>query len=436
MSGHFASLRRYLPALLTGQLANRTQPLEDPEADSFQAIVMFADISGFTALTETMTRDNPEGADALVEILDDYLGRLIDIIILWGGDIVKFAGDAVFALWRLPENETMADMTYRTTRCALAIQAALHQFEVAPGVRLSLKISLGAGKLQSLLLGGTFDRWELLMMGHPMVQVGIGGNRARPGEVVISPQASKLLFEHGIGRRGEEAGRLLLKRSYRTPARFVPAVPVVLPEAETLLLNLIPRAILTLVNDRTGVTSGLHQITVIFLNVRDMSYDTPLDEMQRIMTVMQNCLYRYHGSINRFGVDDKGAVLLAGFGLPPFQGTDDPEKAVLAALDLHRELARIGHDCSIGITTGKVFCGPVGNSRRSEYTVHGAKVNLAARLMMAAETILCDAATYMMATTLPFDQVPPLQVKGRADPVEVYRPIDRRKADRPLEPVV
>ena len=111
MSGHFASLRRYLPALLTGQLANRTQPLEDPEADSFQAIVMFADISGFTALTETMTRDNPEGADALVEILDDYLGRLIDIIILWGGDIVKFAGDAVFALWRLPENETMADMT-------------------------------------------------------------------------------------------------------------------------------------------------------------------------------------------------------------------------------------------------------------------------------------------------------------------------------------
>lgn len=423
MSGHFTSLRRYLPLLLTGRMAERTTPLENPERETFPATVLFADISGFTALTEKMTRNNPEGSDALIDILDNYLGRLIDIIIEWGGDIVKFAGDAVFAVWKVPEHETLADMTYRASRCAMDIQDHLHQFEVAPGVRLSLKISLGAGEIHSLLLGGTFDRWELVLMGHPMVQVGLGGNRSGPGEVVISPQAWKILQQHGVGHANGN-GRFKLKKSYRTPARFMPQPPKVVQEAEAVLLNLIPRAILTLVNDRTGVASGLHRITVIFLNVRDLNFNTPLDEMQQIMAVMQSCLYRYHGSINRFGVDDKGAVLLAGFGLPPFQGTDDPEQAVMAALDLHRELSKLGRKCTIGITTGKVFCGPVGNERRSEYTVHGAKVNLAARLMMAAETILCDAATYITATNLPFDFMPPLVVKGRKDPVEVFRPVE------------
>lgn len=51
-------------------------------------------------------------------------------------------------------------------------------------------------------------------------------------------------------------------------------------------------------------------------------------------------------------------------------------------------------------------------------------MNLAARLMMAAETILCDAATYITASNLPFDFMPPLTVKGRTDPVEVFRPVE------------
>ncbi len=423
MAGTFTSLKRYVPDFLADRMRDRTEPLREPEMHDFPAAVLFADISGFTALTEKLTRNNPEGADQLVGILDRYLGRAIDIISDWGGDIFKFAGDALFAVWKVEAHENLAEQTLLAVRCALTVQKTLHKFEPAPGVYLSIKMSMSAGQIRALLVGGTFDRWEPVIMGEPMNQVGKGEKSAHPGEIVIGPRAWKLLRNAGFGFVNG-SGKFRIPTFAPTPPPLPPTeTRPVSAAGEKILLNLIPRAILAQVNEEAHVSSGLHHISVIFMNIRGLSPDTPLAEMQALMSLMQNCMYRYHGSINRFGVDDKGAVLLAGFGLPPFRSSDDPERAVQAALDLRAALKKAGRETSIGITTGKVFCGPVGNARRSEYTVHGSRVNLAARLMQAAETILCDAATYITATSLQFEILPVLHVKGRDEPVEVFRPI-------------
>ena len=56
--------------------------------------ILFADISGFTPLTERMANRGRSGAEDLTRILNDYFGRLIGIIQAHGGDVTKFAGDA------------------------------------------------------------------------------------------------------------------------------------------------------------------------------------------------------------------------------------------------------------------------------------------------------------------------------------------------------
>jgi class 3 adenylate cyclase len=150
------------------------------------------------------------------------------------------------------------------------------------------------------------------------------------------------------------------------------------------------------------------------------------------MRTVQDGLYRHEGAINRFGIEEKGTVILAAFGLPPLDHPDDAIRALLSARDIVTELGEIGHKAVIGIATGFVFVGPMGNEIRSEYTMHGNVVNLAARLMQASDSIYCDQATYekVLALTggdpvaahgLRFEALAPMKVKGHDKPVNAYR---------------
>ena len=82
-------------------------------------------------------------------------------------------------------------------------------------------------------------------------------------------------------------------------------------------------------------------------------------------------------------MDDKGAGVMAAFGLPPSHD-NDPERAVLASMDFCRKIdegAFEGAQAAVGFTTSYCFCGLVGGDSRCEYTIHGPDVNLAARFM-------------------------------------------------------
>ena len=60
---------------------------------------MLADISGFTRLSEQLSGIGPKGADLLSTTLSKFYGLLIEKIQSQGGDVQKFAGDALIVLW-------------------------------------------------------------------------------------------------------------------------------------------------------------------------------------------------------------------------------------------------------------------------------------------------------------------------------------------------
>ena len=162
--------------------------------------------------------------------------------------------------------------------------------------------------------------------------------------------------------------------------------------------------------------------------------------MQAIVKLIQGSIVEQGGDFMRFSVDDKGAVVLGVFGLPPSH-ENDPERGTLAAIDLCKRLSEeddfIGIRASVGITTGYAFTGLVGGSSRSEYTTHGPLVNLAARLMVASDSgPLVDEETkeacMRTSSLIEFDTKPPITVKGKAEPVPVFVPFrrGRQKARR------
>jgi predicted ATPase/class 3 adenylate cyclase len=425
MSSYLESLASFVPQLILRRANQDPKGITAATVVRFPAAVLFADISGFTALTERLASRGAAGAEDLTVLLNRYFGQMIDLIGEHGGDVVKFAGDALVALWPSPDEAGVADRVERVARCSLAMQGRLHDYEVAEGLRLSMKLAIGAGEVLSEHLGGVFDRWELLIAGQPLAQVGVANGRAEPGDIVVSAEAWPLIADRANGVALDN-GAVRLSSLERTLAVEPPTALALRPEIAPGIRSFVPVAIRGRLDaGHTDWLGELRRISLMFVNLPDFNVDAPLVAAQAAMRALQTALYRFEGSINKISVDDKGASLIAVLGLPPLSHEDDPERALRAAVAMQEGLTEIGFGSSVGICTGLAFCGAVGNARRREYTVMGDVVNLAARLMQAARgDILCDKATAAAAGhRVRLEELPAIKVKGKALPVEVWRPV-------------
>src|SRR5262249_18460010 len=139
-------------------------------------------------------------------------------------------------------------------------------------------------------------------------------------------------------------------------------------------------------------------------------------------------IYRREGVVNVLAGDG----LMALFGAPVAR-EDSPECAVKAALAIRDALEPLGArlqaqrgvslQVRIGINTGPVVVGPVGNDRKMDYTAIGDTTNLASRLQVLAPPggILISESTYRLVRGFfAVEPVGPLGVRGKADPVSAY----------------
>lgn len=150
-----------------------------------------------------------------------------------------------------------------------------------------------------------------------------------------------------------------------------------------------------------------------------------LEDLQRCMEITSLTLTENGGQIRQFIHDDKGTVCIGTIGLRGSTTEDNSAAAVEAARSIIAQLQAIGLDASIGIASGKAFCGLVGSSVRHEYAVMGPSVNLSARLMGAAEmgTILCDEKTRESDRRHRYLAKSAINAKGFIKPVSIFKPL-------------
>jgi len=189
--------------------------------------------------------------------------------------------------------------------------------------------------------------------------------------------------------------------------------------------------------DRAGVSKWTMEgerklVTVMFADLSGFTAVAEAMDPEAVRDLMNGCferlvpvVKRYEGTVDKFIGDE----IMALFGAPVAH-ENDPERALRAALEMMDALAEFNAergtdlDVHFGINTGLVIAGGLGTRERQEYSVMGDAVNLAARLEDASERgeILVGPDTYRLTVPLfEFEPLEPIRVKGKAEPVSVYR---------------
>jgi ABC-type oligopeptide transport system substrate-binding subunit/class 3 adenylate cyclase len=201
---------------------------------------------------------------------------------------------------------------------------------------------------------------------------------------------------------------------------------------------LIPKAFAERLLATRGQTQAERRtVTILFSDVKGSTAMAEALDPEDVMEIMDGAfnvliepIYGYEGTLARL----MGDAILAFFGAP-IAHEDDPERACRAALQivegarayaerLEQERGIEGFNVRVGIHTGLVVVGQVGSDLRVEYTAMGDAINLAARLESAAEpgTILVTEDTHrLVAPLFETDQLGTVAVKGKVEPVPVYR---------------
>jgi class 3 adenylate cyclase/tetratricopeptide (TPR) repeat protein len=406
---------------------NAQGPVQNATVKRAVVTVLKADISGSTPLGEKLDPEELRG------VLGSYFGALAREIQRHGGLVDKYIGDAVMAVFGLPDPQP--DDAARATRAALAMQDAIavenESLAARYGVRLSLRIGVNTGELVGP------DDAELTLMGETVALAERMEASAPLNSVLVS-----------------ESTRRAATRRFR----FV-AGPAVTPKGTT---DSIPsfRALAARKHSaerrataRTGSASASLQVagqrqhilqeerkivTVLFADVAVADGHLAPDAVRPVLGAYFGAVAR---EIQRFGgTIDKfiGDAVMAVFGAP-ISHDDDGSRAIAAGLAIQASIVRHNVELKrdygvqlaarVGVNTGEVVAGLLPGEVLA-YTVTGDAVNTAQRIESVAPAgqVLVSESTYALArNAFVFEAVAPLKLKGKAEPVPAFRVIRRER---------
>jgi len=200
-----------------------------------------------------------------------------------------------------------------------------------------------------------------------------------------------------------------------------------------------------ILTSRSALEGERKQVTVLFGDVADSSQlaqqvdpEVMHQLMDQVLRLMAEAVHRYEGTVNQY----LGDGLMALFGAPVAL-EDHALRAVQAGLALQETIggynAQLQRDYGVqirlrlGLNTGLVVVGRIGDDLRMDYTAVGNTTHLAARLQALAEpgTMLITEATHRLVEGYVHSEpLGPVEVRGQHEPVTVYKVLTRRRRTR------
>lgn len=423
-----------MDALLTYIPMDRRHALAQRFAlpDRTTGAALFADISGFTALTEALVVEL--GAQRGAEELTRYLNLVYDAIVnevhRYRGSVIAFAGDAITCWFD-------GDEGLRATACALAMQTQMSQFAevrtpVGSTVMLAMKAAVAAGTARRFLLGDPAIRLIDVLAGETLERLSSAEHQARKGDVVLDHATAQQLGEavqiSEWRTSGDASPAVAVIHALSKPVDEAPWPALAHPLSEAEIQPWLLQPVYERLRHGLGdFLAELRPTVALFVRFVGIDYDhdpAAGETLDSYIRWVQAVVDRYAGTLIDVNMGDKGSYLYINFGAP-LAHEDNAARAAAAALELRQPPAGLEmiRGVQIGISQGRMRAGAYGGSTHRTYGVLGDEVNMAARLMMAAapgQILVSEIAQRTIASTFVWEALPPMRVKGKREPATVF----------------
>jgi class 3 adenylate cyclase/tetratricopeptide (TPR) repeat protein len=414
-SGGMSGLSRHVPEFAIDWA------LDDPGRRwrAVDGTLCFADISGFTALSEKLSRRGRIGGEELVETLSRVFGGMLDSARERDGMLLKFGGDALLFLFKGDDHALRAASTAVEMRQALR-KAKEIPTSVGP-LALSMSVGLHSGTIHFFLVGATHR--ELVLAGRDASTAAAIESAANAGEIGLSLEAAARLPASAV--RAREDGLLLLR--WRKAPSPPAGASMGRPADEGVVRSLFPQVLGEIL--ARGAPEPEHRVACIAF-VRFSGTDALLERdgadavagaLDATIGTAQRIFATEDITLLAVDIDKDGGKLFLGSGVP--QASEDDEGRMLRAL---RRLAdaRTPLPLQFGVNRGHVFAAEVGTRRRAAYSAMGDTTNTAARICAKAppgEIYAHPSVLVHSRTKYATEAVGPFTFKGKKSPQVLYR---------------
>jgi class 3 adenylate cyclase len=372
------------------------------------ATVMFADISGFTALGERL---DPE---QVIGIVNGCFERLEEIVYAHGGAIDEYLGDCVKAAFGL--TLTAGDGASHAVSAALAMRDAIAQYNVDRGLEppLGIHIGLSTGPVATVPTGSEGNN-KTCVMGEAARLASSLEDASERGQIFVGPE-TRAATEETYAYQPVET------ESERAQTPFVYE-----------LLGPIPRGERKRASERRAAT-------ILFADLIGADRIAPdasgLEvEMGDLFESLRGAVVEYGGIVNQY----TGDGVMALFGIPNAI-EDAPKQALNAALRIRELVERYAAEkqqrlsVHVGVNSGFVIAGEIGGRVRKSFTGVGDAVNMSARIKERApadEIYVGPETERLTREHFEFDPLEAVRFKGKSKPVQVYRLTSRKPSHPP-----
>lgn len=366
-----------------------------------EVALLSCDITGFSGHTRRLLAARADGVEQLHEELRAHYDGLVSLILQSGGEPVAFIGDGLLSVWQAGAG----GMTGAVHSAAALAQTLADRRRAGAGT-FDLNLHVTCGSMRTAELGGLNGRWLSTPLGTAFSDLRLVAGTRAPNTIILSEAAAGFCGSDGQVAALPDTKAHRLVKSPVAPASL--ATPLVLPAqtAWVAILARTPRYVGRWI-ERVGLEwiAELRPVTVLTVGLHpfEATQADLADHLNRVVQTVQDIVHGRDGSVDAATVDEKGASVLAFFGTPPDAHSDDPLRGVLCATEILERLGQMGIEATIGVTTGRAFCGIVGSADRRTFLVLGDAITLSSRLAWSVGSgVLVDEPTFQ-ATRGPVD---------------------------------